>query len=194
MLCEHESARYAHERPRENPVGFYGLPPGGRCPWVIEKTPQLSGRGHSSAFRFPVRQRKGVRLSHSPVPALTIWFALGGLPQRAARFPPDSSTRYQETKQVCRVIELSVGRLSLLALILLNIHPLSCVRCLSRFYAMNSGKRLYILTFTDPSVTNLGDAYRSLESLFTGTDDLRGRITLERGWKNRGDNPSNRIK
>jgi hypothetical protein len=47
VLCEHESARYAHERPRENPVGFYGLPPGGRCPWVIEKTPQLSGRGHS---------------------------------------------------------------------------------------------------------------------------------------------------
>jgi len=193
VLCEHGSARYAHERSRENPARFHGLPPGGRYPWVIEKTPQLPGRGHSSVFRFPVRRRKGVRLSHFRLPAPTIWFTLDGLPQRAERFPPAPSTRYQETKKVCRFIEFSGGRLSLLALILLNIHPLSCVRCLSRFYAMNSGKRLYILTFIDPSVTNLGDAYRSLESLFTGADDLQGRITLERGWENRGNNPSNRI-
>lgn len=193
VLCEHESARYAHERSRENPARFHGLPPGGQYPRVIEKTPQLPGRGHSGVFCFPVRQRKGVRLSHFPLPALTFWFTLYGLPQRAARFPPAPSTRYQETKQGCRFIEFSVGRLSLLALILLNIHPLSCVRCLPRFYAMNSGKRLYILTFTDPSVTNLGNAYRSLESLFTGTDDLRDRITLERGRENRRDNPCNRI-
>jgi len=168
VLCEHGSARYAHERSRENPVRFHGLPPGGRYPCVIEKTPQLPGRDHSGVFRFPVRRRKGVRLSHFPLPVPTIWFTLNGLPQRAAQFPTAPSTRYQETKQGCRFIKLSVGRLSLLALILLNIHPLSCVRCLSRFYAMNSDKRLYILTFTDPSVTNLGNAYRSLELLLLG--------------------------
>ena len=168
VLCEHGSARYAHERSRENPVRFHGLPPGGRYPCVIEKTPQLPGRDHSGVFRFPVRRRKGVRLSHFPLPVPTIWFTLNGLPQRAAQFPTAPSTRYQETKQGCRFIKLSVGRLSLLALILLNIHPLSCVRCLPRFFAMNSGKRLYILTFTDPSVTNLGNAYRSLELLLLG--------------------------
>ena len=27
VLCEHGSARYAHERSRENPVRFHGLPP-----------------------------------------------------------------------------------------------------------------------------------------------------------------------
>jgi hypothetical protein len=99
------------------------------------------------------------------LPMQAFWFTLNGLLQRAARFPPAPSTRYQETKQVHRFIEFSGGRLSLLALILLNIHSLSCVRCLPRFFAMNSGKRLYILTFTDPSVTSLGNAYRSLELL-----------------------------
>ena len=193
MLCEHGSARYAHERSRENPVRFHGLPRGGRYPWVIEKTPQLPGRGHSWAFRFPVRQRKGVRLSHFPLPAPTIWFTLNGLPQRTARFPPAPSTRYQETKQVCRFIEFSGRRLSLLALILLNIHPWSCVRCLPIFNAMNSGQRLCILTFTDPSVTNSGNVYPFLDSLFTGTNDLQDRITLEKGRENRGNNPSNRI-
>jgi hypothetical protein len=59
------------------------------------------------------------------LPMQAFWFTLNDLPQWAARFPPAPSTRYQETKQVRRFIEFSGGRLSLLALILLNIHPLS---------------------------------------------------------------------
>jgi hypothetical protein len=80
VLCEHGSARYAHERFREKLAGFHDLPPGGGYPCVIEKIPQLLGRGHSWVFRFPLRQCKGVRLSHSPLPVPTFWLMLYGLP------------------------------------------------------------------------------------------------------------------
>lgn len=116
MLCEHGSARYAHERSRENPVRFYGLPPADDSMGDRKNTvTSWAGPFMALPFSGPAAQESAIVALPASGADHLVYVER---PSAASRtIPPAPSARYTEIKQVCRFIEFSGG-----AVVLIGTH------------------------------------------------------------------------